>query len=76
MAAGGDFGSSLAPQLMGIVVDNVSASDFALRLGASMNLSPEQIGMKAGMLVSAVFPVIGAVLVVFIIKYFKKQSNR
>lgn len=76
MAAGGDFGSSLAPQLMGIVVDNVSASDFALRLGASMNLSPEQIGMKAGMLVSAVFPVIGAVLVVFIIKYFKKQSNK
>lgn len=74
MAAGGDFGSSLAPQLMGVVVDKVSASDFAIKLSASSNLSPEQIGMKAGMLVSALFPIIGTVLLVFAIRYFKKQK--
>lgn len=74
MAAGGDFGSSLAPQLMGIVVDNVSASGFAAKLGASMNLSTEQIGMKAGMLVSAAFPIIGVVIVILTIRYFKKAK--
>lgn len=74
MAAGGDFGSSLAPQLMGIVVDNVSVSDFAVNLSAAMNLSPEQIGMKAGMLVSAVFPIIGVILVLFIMRYLKKAK--
>ncbi len=75
MAAGGDFGSSLAPQLMGIVVDNVSVSGFALKLSSSMNLTPEQIGMKAGMLVSALFPIIGVVLVMFTIRYFKKANK-
>jgi len=62
---------------MGIVVDNVSVSSFALKLGSSLNLSPEQIGMKAGMLVSAAFPIVGVVLILFTIRYFKKQiKNR
>lgn len=74
MAAGGDFGSSVAPQLMGIVVDNVSVSDFAIRLAASMNVSPEQIGMKAGMLVSSAFPIIGVILVLTTVRYFKKAK--
>lgn len=74
MAAGGDFGSSLAPQLMGIVVDNVSASDFALNMSTAMNISPEQIGMKVGMLVSAVFPIIGVVLLLFTIRHFRKAK--
>ena len=74
MAAGGDLGSSVAPQLMGIVVDHVSASGFAAELGAQLQLSPEQIGMKAGMLISALFPIMGAVLLVFTIRIFKKQK--
>ena len=74
MAAGGDFGSSLAPQLMGIVVDNVSVSNFAIKMSIAMNISPEQIGMKAGMLVSAVFPIIGVVLLLFTIRYFRKAK--
>ena len=28
--------------------------------------------MKAGMLVSAIFPIVGTILVLFIIRYFKK----
>lgn len=74
MVAGGDFGSSLAPQLMGIVVDTVSVSDFAARLGSTMNMTPEQIGMKTGMLVTAIFPIIGTVIVVLAIRYFKKTK--
>lgn len=74
MAAGGDLGASVAPQLMGIVVDSVSASELAASLAVSSGLTAEQIGMKAGMLVSAAFPIIGAVLVAFLIFYFKKNT--
>lgn len=74
MAAGGDFGGSVAPQLLGIVVDKVSVSSFAVSLGASLSLSPEQVGMKAGMLVAALFPIIGIALLVFIRGCFKKKA--
>ena len=72
MAAGGDFGASVAPQLMGVVVDSVSASSLAERLSGPLALSTEQIGMKAGILLSAVFPLLGIFLVLYIRKYFKK----
>lgn len=45
MAAGGDMGASIAPQLVGVVTDAVMAS------GAT-----EQLGMKAGLLVGMLFP--------------------
>ena len=76
MAASGDLGASVAPQLMGIVIDRVSATDFAAELGAAANLSAEQIGMKAGMLVNSLFPVLGTILVAFMIRYFKKQGQK
>ncbi len=76
MAAGGDFGGSVAPQLLGIVVDTVAASPTAEKLSAALNLSTEQIGMKAGMLTTAVFPVIGFILLVFMKKYFSKSNFR
>ncbi|MBQ2614290.1 MAG: MFS transporter [Clostridia bacterium] len=74
MAAGGDLGASVAPQLMGIVVDTVSASEFAARIAPVLQLSAEQIGMKAGMLISAIFPILGTILLLFIFQYFKKKS--
>lgn len=74
MAAGGDLGASIAPQLMGIVVDEVSASGFALDLSVSLGLTVEQIGMRAGMLVTAIFPLIGTVLLIFAIRYFRKTK--
>ena len=70
MAASGDLGASVAPQLMGIVVDGVSASSFAANLSTTINLTVEQIGMKTGMLVSAIFPIAGTILVWCILRYF------
>jgi fucose permease len=55
MAAGGDFGASVAPQLVGIITDAVSASDLAGRLAAETSLSVEQIGMKCGILIGFLF---------------------
>ena len=74
MAAGGDLGASVAPQLMGIVVDNVSASSFAAEMSTALNLTAEQIGMKAGMLVTGMFPLLGTVLLLFLIPYFRKNK--
>jgi len=72
MAAGGDLGASIAPQLMGIVVDHVSVSGWAAELSTSLQLTTEQIGLKAGMLVTSVFPIFGMILVLLIIAYFRK----
>lgn len=63
MAAGGDLGGSVSPQLMGVVIDKVSA------------YSGEVAGMKAGMLVCGLFPLLGALFVVFTMRYFLKQKR-
>ena len=74
MAAGGDFGSSVAPQLLGRLVDVVSQSSFAAEAGAMLALSPEQVGIKFGMLVGSCFPLLGTILLIYMINYFKKRN--
>ncbi len=71
MAAGGDFGASFAPQLMGVIVDTVAESGWAVSVAANIDFTPEQIGMKAGMLFSVIFPVLGA----FVVIYIKNKFN-
>ena len=75
MASSGDLGASIAPQLLGIVVDKVSASGFAAEMSMNLNLTTEQIGLKTGMLVTAIFPIIGTAIIIFAKKYFKKHKN-
>lgn len=75
MAAGGDLGASAAPQLMGVVIDTVAASDVAAELSVKLGMTPEQVGLKAGMLVSALFPIVGVVILLFTIRYFQKAKQ-
>ena len=75
MAAGGDLGASLSPQLLGVVVDKVSASDFAMNLANNFNISAEQVGLKIGMLITALFPIIGMIVVLIIMRYFKNKNE-
>lgn len=75
MAAGGDFGASIAPQMLGIVVDKVAESGFAAELSKTLMITTEQIGMKAGMLVAAVFPLIGVAVLLVIGKFLKTQKT-
>jgi MFS family permease len=76
MASSGDLGASVAPQLMGIVVDKVAVSTFAQKLALETGMSADQIGLKAGMLVSALFPLIGVFVLIFIIKFFNKNKAK
>ena len=75
MASGGDLGASLSPQLLGIVVDKVSATDFAVNLGGILNITTEQVGLKIGMLVTSVFPILGIVVVLVVRNFFNKKQK-
>lgn len=74
LAAGGDFGAAIAPQLVGVIVDAVSASAVAETLSASLSLTAEQIGIKAGILSAAFFPLTGVAVLLIIRRYFRKKQ--
>ncbi len=70
LAAGGDLGGSVAPQLMGVLTDVFTAS--AETSGGAFGLTAEQFGFKAGMLCAAVFPILGTAVAALL----KKSSSR
>lgn len=72
MAAGGDFGASVAPQTLGIIVDTISTTTFAQNVGNAVALTPEQVGFKVGMLIATIFPILGVILLAYMKKHFKK----
>jgi MFS family permease len=73
LAAGGDFGASVAPQLLGITVDNVAAGEWASRTGEALSMTAEQIGMKTGILTAAIYPILGAAVVFIIGRFFSRS---
>jgi fucose permease len=58
MASGGDMGAALGPQLVGAVTDMVLVSDGCMSLAGKLHLGIEQLAMKTGLLVGAVFPLL------------------
>lgn len=74
LAAGGDFGSSVAPQMLGIVVDIVAESEWAVPWCQKLSISGEQFGMKVGMLTAAIFPILGVVVLIVMGRCFKKKT--
>lgn len=74
MAAGGDLGGSVAPQLMGWLTDRLSGSALAFSLAERLCRTPEQIGLKGAMILSAAFPVLGILLVLTIRRRLRKNG--
>ena len=58
MAAGGDLGASVGPELVGVITDTVSTNASMLDLAARLGMTGEQLGMKCGLLVGALFALI------------------
>ena len=75
MASGGDMGASVAPQILGIIVDKISITQWAENLGNLVSLTAEEVGFKVGMLMAGVFPVLGLILLSYMKKYFKIKSK-
>ena len=74
MAAGGDLGASVGPQLVGAIADFAIENQSLVAFAQSLSITPEQLGMKLGMLVGMLFPIIGiAVYGVFLKQYKSKK---
>ena len=74
MAAGGDLGASVGPQIVGIIVDVVGESSFGIDLAAKFGLNVNQLGMKMGMLFGSIFPIIAIFVFGYILKSKKKSE--
>jgi len=73
LAAGGDFGASVAPQLVGCVSDAFAQTTLALNISEAVGMSAEQIGMRCGILIASLFPVMGVVLLSVMKRKFKQK---
>lgn len=75
MAAGGDLGASLAPQLIGVVTDKVIANPEAFSFIFKGDYTADQLGMKVGMLVAMLFPLVAIPLYTYVHLSTKKQRR-
>lgn len=75
MAAGGDFGASVGPQLIGIIADSAMESPKLISMALEMGISPESLGMKLGMLVGAIFPLIAIFVYLYLMKQARKEKH-
>ena len=74
MAAGGDLGASVGPQLVGIITDTVISDPNAAHLAEQLSITTEQLGMKAGMLCGMLFPL--AAIFVNLYMWKSKDKNK
>lgn len=63
MAACGDLGAAIAPQITGIIVDKFAVSSYAQQITENV----DGAGLRAGILFGTIFPILGAIWV-FIIR--------
>ncbi len=73
MAAGGDLGASVVPQLVGIITDAAALSPTLTSFAADLGLTANQLGMKLGILIAAIFPLIG---IIFYSSFWKHKAAR
>ncbi len=74
MAAGGDLGASVAPQLVGVITDVASVNPSLVSVAERLSLAPDQLGMKLGMLVGMLFPLAGIFVYARLYKTRKRSS--
>lgn len=75
MAAGGDLGASICPQLVGIITDFMLAGTFGASLSQKLSMDVEQLSMKSGMAFASLFPLL-AVIAFGIALKTKKQNKK
>ncbi len=74
MATGGDLGASVAPQIVGVLADKIAVMNFAENLAQKLCITKEQVGIRAGMLAAAVFPLLGVVVLLVMKRFFRKNK--
>lgn len=72
MAAGGDMGASVGPQLVGMITDFVILNPTVNETVKAWGFAPEQLGMRLGLLIGTLFPLIA----IFVYAHFRKQDKK
>ncbi len=76
MAAGGDLGASVGPQLIGVITDVSSKLPFVNNIAQGIGISPEQMGMKIGLFTGMLFPLAGIFVFYAIKRWYKNNKNK
>lgn len=76
MAAGGDLGASVAPQLVGVVTDAIAANEKCLIVAEGLGLTGEQLAIKCGLLIGMIFAACGAIVYAILYKSAKSKRNQ
>ena len=72
LAIFGDLGGSFGPWLAGFMSDNAQKSTKIIEIGQVYNINLDQLGLKSGLLVSIIFPIL---LVVAVISLKDKKTK-
>lgn len=75
MAAGGDLGASIGPQMVGIITDVAMQSNVIIRLADKYGYTAEQLGIKCGMLTGMILPFVGIFIFLYILKSKQKVQG-
>ena len=78
MAAGGDLGGAIGPQLVGSAADLAMSSAAVSRLAETLGLGAESLSMKLGLSAAIIFPLVASVLYIrnYIVSKREKQSKQ
>ena len=75
LAAGGDLGGSIAPQLMGAITDQMINNPTCIEFSIANNLSIEMVAMRVSLLSMTVFPIL-LIIVSSIVFIINKRGNQ
>jgi MFS family permease len=64
LSASGDIGASIGPWITGFAADNVAKIPYIASYAAERGLFMEQIGLRSGILIAAVFPVLAFICII------------
>ena len=76
MAAGGDLGASVGPQLVGIIADLPEKVPKLMKFASYLDIEPLELGLRLGIFVASLFPLLAVLIYLKILKSksFNSQS--
>ncbi len=72
MAAGGDLGASIGPQLVGVITDAALSNPQTLALAEKLAIAPESLSLKLGLFTGMLFPLAAIPLY----NYMRKNKDK
>ncbi|WP_312643475.1 MFS transporter [Hydrogenoanaerobacterium sp.] len=72
LAVFGDLGAAIGPWMAGYISDVAQGSQYFMQIGTERQMDPAQLGLKSGLLVALIFPI----LLVAGVIYFQKAKHK